>query len=1110
MTTTETNCATCGEPLSRGGVCAACAFGAVLVDDGTAANDSTSWLGGTETPQFRLPSKLILPARFGEYELRREIAAGGMGLVYEAWHARAKRTVALKMVRGHDMASATELARFKVEAEAAAQLDHPHIVPIHEIGDCEGQPFYTMKLIEGGSLAQRLKQAKSLPPKEAAALMARVARAVHHAHLRGVLHRDLKPGNILLDAAGVPYLTDFGLARMGDAESGLTLSSAHLGTPHYMSPEQAGGRTRAISTASDVWALGVMLYQMLSGRLPFPGSNGAEVMRRILEEEASSLSFAASPADRDLATIVARCLEKDPSRRINSAITLAEELERWLAGEPIRLRPVTGAERFIKWCRRHPGRVAAIAAVGLSLLAGTVVSLVQWKRAEHARAAAVDTAAAERRTSYTSTLAAAQAARERHDFSRARGLLAAAPEELRGFEWLLLRRLCAGDDAAAFPFPDADEPQTSAWLPDGKTLAVITAEGRLHLRAATGAEGAPPRQLPLADEAGQRISLTWHGLTYAPDGTHFACAHGNVLRVFQAETLAVVLESKLVLPHCAWLDEHRLLYGWNRTIASGPDAGAWIYDLRDRSTVKLALPCAAPLTVSPERETVALTESDGSRRVRLFRAADLGTPNAAPLAEFEPALQQSAQLLALSPGGKYLAMARGLVFSQAGAVDVIETATGRKVMEQSFRHPVTGLQFHPQEEVLAITGTEAVVRLWHFMRPVPAGYQSYDDGGPVAIRDPLDQNGPHSPPPRFLTRSAQEGRAVFLLGHEGRTGAPLFSADGAELFTASSDGTLRRWSTTTPQPAPRLDKARTFYHGLHPAAARDGRRVLFQTDAGGLRMWREGRGSASVPATDHMPLAVMSDDRFASINKVTSDIVLWHGDGQTITEEERIAGPGFIQGFSTLRRGVLTADEKKIIGATPGQLFVVDLTTKQVTTSGDLVHQVGAMGVTDHTVSPDGKWIAASAFGHRVRIFAVTEVKTTVAILGSERDFDTAVAFHPDGTRLYTGNEDGRVRVWDTATWRELPALTWQAHRSTVTALAVSQDGHLIATAGDNGMKLWRTDLSADGTVREQLSFTIYHPPAWLHFARDDDGSDRALLHCAPWCPLEIWPGEPR
>jgi serine/threonine-protein kinase len=306
---------------------------------------------------------------FGDYELLEAIAHGGMGIVYKARQVSLNRLVALKMILRGELATPRDVARFRAEAEAAANLNHPHIVSIYEVGEHDGQQYYAMRFIEGTSLTPH---PRAEAPREAR-LVATVARAVYYAHQHGILHRDLKPSNILVDPAGVPHVADFGLAKRVDAGVSLTESGAVIGTPRYMAPEQAAGR-KDLTVAADVYSLGVVLYERLTGQTPFAGDTPLEILRQVREIEPPRPSSIAPGLNRDLETICMKCLEKEPAKRYRSAEALAEDLERWLRGEPIQARPVGQAERAWRWCRRNPVVASLTTAVVFTLATGIAVS----------------------------------------------------------------------------------------------------------------------------------------------------------------------------------------------------------------------------------------------------------------------------------------------------------------------------------------------------------------------------------------------------------------------------------------------------------------------------------------------------------------------------------------------------------------------------------------------------------------------------------------------------------------------------------------------------------------------------------------------------------------
>ena len=316
-----------------------------------------------------------LLGELGDYELLEEVGRGGQGVVFRARQKSLHRIVALKVIGLGQWATKAHLKRFRLEAEAAASLDHPCIVPIYEVGERDGQCYFSMKFVEGGQLDEVVKQAP-VSIRQAVELIAKVARTVHYAHEHGILHRDIKPGNILLDAKGEPHLTDFGLARLVESESTVTRTLEVLGTPSYMSPEQAAGNNAKVTSTTDVYGLGAVLYQLLASHPPFAGGTTYETIKLLLETEPRPPRLWNPKVDRDLSTICLKCLDKDPQRRYSSALALAEDLERWLRHEPIQARRTGVFGRGKKWLQRNP-TAAGIIVLSLALIAA--LGVIVWK-----------------------------------------------------------------------------------------------------------------------------------------------------------------------------------------------------------------------------------------------------------------------------------------------------------------------------------------------------------------------------------------------------------------------------------------------------------------------------------------------------------------------------------------------------------------------------------------------------------------------------------------------------------------------------------------------------------------------------------------------------------
>src|SRR5213594_3153830 len=358
-------CRNCGAKIfsdAPEGLCTGCVLEAAIgVSPDAVAGGG--YPGYADNPAFKKTARAVeLLGELGDYELLEQIGRGGQGVVFRARQKSLNRIVALKVINLGQWASKAHLKRFRLEAEAAARLEHPGIVPIHEVGERDESCYFSMKFVEGGQLDEVVR-CTPMSIRQAAELIAKMARTVHHAHEHGILHRDIKPGNILLDAKGEPHLTDFGLARLLETESTITRTLEVMGTPSYMAPEQAAGETTKLNKATDIYGLGAVFYQLLTGHPPFAGGTSWETIRLLLDTEPRQPRLWNRKISRDLSTICLKCLEKDPQHRYSSALTLAEDLEHWLKHEPIRAKRSGFLRHVGKWARRKPAIAALIASL---------------------------------------------------------------------------------------------------------------------------------------------------------------------------------------------------------------------------------------------------------------------------------------------------------------------------------------------------------------------------------------------------------------------------------------------------------------------------------------------------------------------------------------------------------------------------------------------------------------------------------------------------------------------------------------------------------------------------------------------------------------------------
>jgi tetratricopeptide (TPR) repeat protein len=471
------------------------------------------------------------PGRPFDYELQEEIAHGGMGVVYRARQLSLNRVVAVKLIRAGTLATPGERQRFRAEAEIAALLDHPNIVPIYEVGEHAGLPFLSMKLIEGGSLAGRVPELLG-DTRASARLVVAIAAAVEHAHRHGVLHRDLKPANVLIDGRGHPYVTDFGLAKRFGGEGDLSLSGSIVGTPSYMAPEQAAGRASRLTVATDVYGLGAILYECLTGRPPFHGGNVLETLRQLQHQDPAPPSRLRPGVPRDLDVICLKCLEKDPARRYGSAAELAADLNRFLKHEPILARPLGVAELALRWVMRHPA-ATAIAAVALLAVAGVGVAAgVALSAREYARGRAADSLEAADKV----YVAMKSGLDERPEID----------DEQRGLiEWL-------SDKYEKFSREDGDTPAIRRGV---ARASFRLGEIERALKRTASAEAAYLRAIALQEALGDREglaeTLNWLGELYREQGHRLDDAE----RVYRR---ALAIQSELAAESPARADYRRL------------------------------------------------------------------------------------------------------------------------------------------------------------------------------------------------------------------------------------------------------------------------------------------------------------------------------------------------------------------------------------------------------------------------------------------------------------------------------------------------------------------------------------------------------------------------
>lgn len=1070
-------CAVCGGPLPEGtprSICPNCAFGGALnaapggVAPTSGAEEKAEADSGQEAPELAARS-------FGDYELIELIAQGGMGVVYKARQKSLNRVVALKTVLFGPQASPDFVKRFQAEAVAAASLQHPNIVAIHEVGVHEGQHFFVMDYVDGPSLAQ-VAGRQPLPARRAAGYLKTIAEAIHYAHEHGILHRDLKPSNVLIDAQEQPRVTDFGLAKsLSDAQMSsstqLTLSWEVLGSPSYIPPEQALGKRGTVSRQSDVYALGATLYHLVTGRPPFQGETITEVLQQVLNSEPLAPHLLQPSVPRDLETICLKCLEKEAPRRYQSAQELADDAGRFLESKPIRARPVGAIGKAWKWCHRRPALAAMGAALALTGALGLAGVGWQWHRAVSGELMA-------RRNAYAGDMLLLQRALADHQrdatmflLNRHRPIRLSSPNarspatDLCDWEWRHLWQLCRSDESVVL-HRSASGIHTLALSAGGQTLAVGCGNG-------TALWSMPQRklvmELPVAADRG--------ALAFSPKENLLAIGTGGIEKAPRVELWSLDAQPiTQTLPRNATV----------RSLAFSPD-GEWLATFDDLGGIAVEawktgrvvtnftvpqprMPGVGVVAFSPNGLWLAIGEDYGPIRLLNLRTWTQARP--------DPQTTAGVTALAFSPDSDLLAA--GCDYS-SGLVRVWHAPAWDKPRWQftSQHDNCSGLAFSSDGSRLASAFREGIIRLWRLadqteerclqnleedltcfaMLPDDHTLVTGGAGGSLRLWDSLGAK------PRPVTYTNWQVSLGFnslatadaptfareTLGAAARRFGFVFTPDSKSFISTDTNGSLALWDAQSVQITERLSALGSNHWGL--ALSPDGHWLAAGTSSGKLAIWDwTSRREATNFTMNAEWFGLLHFSQSGNFFVATAVDNAW--DGRTRiwrTGQWREVTPANLRSTNAWSAELSPPDDRTLaVGYGNGNIKLFDFRTgEQRAAFANHAAQVNGLLFT-----PDGRTLISSSLDRSTRIWDVAAGRELTILHGL---VGFAIALTPDGRRLTTGSElpGSAVKLWDPISGREVLSLPGKGEF--FAQVVFSPDGNLLAAISLSGTaNLWR------------------------------------------------------